>query len=841
MTNWKKMLKRTVKFFAWVAGIYLVLLFIAGLYINAQKEKIIQYITGQVQDKLRGKTTISNLEISVWRHFPNITFQVDGFSLLDSVYNKPVIAAKKVATSFSIFRLLTSKKEVKDIRIEEGIFNLFTDSAGYSNKYLLQAKNKDDQKKKTADHAIEINDISIKDLAITIEDKVANKEISMLVNDLNASIDQTGNLMIIDLEEKITMKKGLGFNLSKGAYLEGQTLEANWNLKMDKALQTLSFDKTKVTIGGHPFEIDGKFSFDKTNPSFAIGLDVKDLPYENVNKIVTAAIRLKTGLVQMKGPVDAHGSVAGSLLPGQEPAVDISWQTKNNTLITPVVSFSGCSFAGNFMNSVNKDSAHNDPNSRISFSSFSGNWDGVNLSGKNITITNLLKPQLHFALHSDCKLEALDNKFALKDISFKGGETSLDLFYDGPITKDKSMLQELEGKLLMKDGVIEYVPRNFIFTNCYGDIGFFKDSISMRRFSCSYLKNKLNVEAEGKNIRRKFVANDVSQEAVVKCYVTSAYINLEDFTPLFAPVKQRAKVVQAPPGFTATAKKLDDILVNSIIAVQVKATGVKHGRLEARNFEADIKFHPHHWELAKVVVDVAGGRINTKGMILHGDNSNHAADITVKVDNVDMRKLLYAFDNFGQDAVTHQNLRGNFSTNASLKAGINRQGKIIPSSLSGIVDFSLKNGALENFPAFENMKNFVFKNRDMKDVRFAELKNTMEIKGTDIFIHRMEIQSSVCRLFVEGNYGLNGKNTDMLVQVPLSNLNDKSFTNDKAPKNKGTKAKVGMSVWLRTQNDETGKIKMKLTLRKKLKDKAKNEKLQRSLEDKKKKAGNFSD
>lgn len=834
MLNGKKILRRTAKFFAWIAGIYLVLLFIAGLYINTQKEKIIQYVTGQMKDKLRGKATISDLEITVWRHFPNIGFQVDGFSLLDSVYNKPIIAAKKVSTSFSIFRLLTSKKEVKDISIEDGIFHLFTDSTGYSNKYLLQAKNKDVPKNQSAEHAIEINDISIKNLAITIEDKIANKEISMLVNDLDASIDQTGSVMNIEMEEKITMKKGLGFNLSKGAYLENQTLEAGWDFKMDKAAQTLSFDKTKVKIGGHPFELDGKFSFDKANPSFAIGLDVKDLPYENVNKIVTAAIRLKTGLVQMKGPVDAHGSVVGSLLPNHEPAVDVSWQTKNNILVTPVVTFSDCSFSGNFMNSVNKDSLHNDPNSRISFSTFSGNWDGVNLSGKNITITNLLEPQLHFILHSDCKLEALDNKFALKDISFKGGETALDLFYDGPITKDKSMLQELEGKLLMKDGVIEYVPRSFTFTNCYGDIGFFKDSISMRRFSCYYLKNKLNVEVEGKNIRRKFVVNDVSQEAVVKCYVSSPYINLEDFNPLFAPVKQRAKAVKAPPGFAATATKLDNILVNSIIAVQVKATDVKHGRMEAKNFEADIKFHPHHWELAKVAVDIAGGRINTNGMILHGDNSNHAADITAKVDNVDMRKLLYAFDNFGQDAITHQNLRGNFSTNALLKAGINRQGKIIPSSLHGTVDFSLKNGALENFPAFENMKNFVFKNRDMKDVRFAELKNKMEIRGADIFINRMEIQSSVCRLFVEGNYGLNGKNTDMLIQVPLSNLNDNSFTNDEAPKNKGTKAKVGMSVWLRAENDETGKVKMKLTLRKKLKDKEKNEKLQKSLEDKKK-------
>ncbi|MES2847948.1 MAG: AsmA-like C-terminal region-containing protein [Bacteroidota bacterium] len=717
---------------------------------------------------------------------------------------------------------------MKRIFIEDGSFHLFTDSAGYSNKYLLQVKSKNEGEKKSSSHAVEINDISIKNFEVIIEDHKANKEISMLVNELDASINGDGKVMDIKMKEKITMKKGLGFNLTNGAYLEKQTVEARWKIQIDKETQTLSFGKTKVKINDHPFTLNGKFVFDKAEPNFAIYLDTKNLPYENVNKIVTAAIKLKTGLVQMKGTVDAQGSVIGSLLPAHEPAVDINWQTTNNTFITPVITFTECSFSGNFMNSVNKDSLHLDPNSRISFSTFQGNWDGVNLSGKNISITNLLEPQLRFVLHSDCKLEALENKFALKDISFKGGEASLDLFYDGPLTKDNSMLQDLEGKLLMRNGVIEYVPRSFTFTDCNGDVGFFKDSISMRKFSCSYLKNKLNIEVDGKNIRRKFVVNDLSQQAVVNCFVNSPYINLQDFNPLFAPVKQRTKTLKAAPTFAATARKIDEVLVNSIIAVQIKAEAVKHQKLEATNFEADIKFHPHHWEVARVSVNLAGGRIVTNGKILHGENSKHTADISTVISNVDVKKLLYAFDNFGQDAITEKNLRGNFSTTASLKAGINNLGRMIPSSLFGTLDFSLKNGAIVNFPPFENMKSFVFKNRDMKNVMFAELKNRMDIKGTDIFINRMEIQSSVGRLFVEGNYGLNGKNTDMLIQVPLSNLSNKSFTDDEAPKNKGTKAKVGMSVWIRAENDETGKVKMKLTLRKKLKDKKMNEKMEKN-------------
>jgi len=839
MTHVKKIGRFTIKLLAWIAGIYLLVLSAAGIYINTQKKSIMQYVSKQLEEKLHGKASISDLDISVWRHFPNIAFRINGFSLADSFYNKPVIAAQKISTTFSLFRLISADKAVKNIFIEDGVFHLFTDSNGYSNNYLLKVKDTSSSSQtRQGGHIIEIDKITVSNFLVSIENKRANKEISMLVNKLQASVEDDGKRMDIEMKEKVTMKKGLGFNLLKGAYVEGQTLEADWDLQLDKATKSLSFENTTVKINEHPFLMKGKFVFDKVNPAFSVSFDVKDLPYENANKIVTAAIREKTGLVKIKEPLNVQGSVNGSLLAHQEPAVDISWQTKNNTLTTPVVTFTNCSFAGNFMNSVHKDSLHNDPNSKITFSHFEGDWDGVYLGGKNITITNLLAPQLHFSLHSDCKLEALDNKLALKDIAFKGGTADLDLFYDGPLTKDNSMLEDLEGQLNIKAGVIEYVPRSFVFTNCNGDVGFFKDSISMRKFSCSYLKNKLDVEAEGKNIRKKFVNKDVSQEAVVKCYVRSSYLNLADFNALFAPVKQRTKLVTPAPTFAATARKLDAILVNSIIDVDVKAADIKHGRLEAKNFDANIKFLPYQWELAKVSVDLAGGTIYTTGKIMHNNNSNHNAAVTANINRVDVSKLLYAFDNFGQDIITHKNLQGNFTAYTSLKAGINRLGNLTPSSLYGTLNFSLTNGALDNFGPFEQMKNFVFKNRDMKHVRFAELKDRMDISAAEVFLHRMEIQSSVCRMFIEGNYDLKGKNTDLLIQVPLSNLNDNSFTAGKAPKNKGTSAKVGMSVWLRAESEEDGKVKMKLTLRKKLKDKKKNEKLQKSLAKGKERAKN---
>ena len=90
-------------------------------------------------------------------------------------------------------------------------------------------------------------------------------------------------------------------------------------------------------------------------------------------------------------------------------------------------------------------------------------------------------------------------------------------------------------------------------------------------------------------------------------------------------------------------------------------------------------------------------------------------------------------------------------------------------SVYGDLDFSIKNGKLLNFEPLQNMSNFLFKKRDFNNVQFGEIRSHMTIRGTEIDIRKMEIESSVLRLFLEGRYSLKD-HTDLEVQVPLSNL-----------------------------------------------------------------------
>lgn len=205
----------------------------------------------------------------------------------------------------------------------------------------------------------------------------------------------------------------------------------------------------------------------------------------------------------------------------------------------------------------------------------------------------------------------------------------------------------------------------------------------------------------------------------------------------------------------------------------------------------------------------AGGTMSLGGQLLNTGAAIHTASVNTTFVNVDVQKIFYAFDNFGQDGITSQSLEGKLTAKANASFVMNDEGKLFPSSTTGNIDFSLKNGALNNYEPIKKIQDFIFKKRDFDNIRFAELKDHLDINKGEVTINRMEIQSSVLSLFVEGLFSQKG-NTDISIQVPLSNL--KKRKEDYDPENIGTDKKGGRSIFLRGRPGSDGNVNFKLDL-----------------------------
>jgi hypothetical protein len=231
-------------------------------------------------------------------------------------------------------------------------------------------------------------------------------------------------------------------------------------------------------------------------------------------------------------------------------------------------------------------------------------------------------------------------------------------------------------------------------------------------------------------------------------------------------------------------------------------------RLIARSVEAtyanvDLNYKNDVITLKNVNVNACDGKISMKGTLQ--DMNKLRADVTVT--NVNVNKLFKQFENFGQDAITSDNLQGMISLDAKFMSELDEKMEVIPESMNGEVRLKLKDGHLLNYEPVQSLSNFLFKNRDFNDISFSELSDVFHIQGYKMTIDELEVASNVLNLFVvNGIYNFKGTSNINLL-IPWSNL--KKRGKNYIPKNSGQSAENTNGLKLNFQGP---KKNLKLTM-----------------------------
>ena len=242
--------------------------------------------------------------------------------------------------------------------------------------------------------------------------------------------------------------------------------------------------------------------------------------------------------------------------------------------------------------------------------------------------------------------------------------------------------------------------------------------------------------------------------------IYSPALNLSSFTYLLKSGKKISSNKSAKKQIKKGGTSIDAILDQGRLNVNLNASRLLYKKFEATNAIANVSLLQDSYVINKVSMDHAGGHVNLSGSLVSLKENYHQAKVDVLMDNVDVNKVFTAFNNFGQDGIKAQNLDGKLNAKINATLELNDDGKTYPNSIESVVDFSLKNGALNNFEPVKKIQSFIFKKRDFENIRFAELKDRLEISNQEIKINRMEIESTVISMYVEGIYSMKGT-TDM--------------------------------------------------------------------------------
>ena len=797
-------LGRYVKYGLRVAGILLgsFLLIYVGiyLYVSLHKKELINQVRTLLKEHIKSDVAIGNIGLDFFTHFPLMAVQLSSVSIRDTLYaehHTPFLEAREVYLRINIVRLATKKNPLTGLRIENGSLNIFTDTAGRSNRYLFSAKKDSSSTGRMSETGI--NNIELENVGISMINQRLQKLIDLEVKSFNCDIRYDSNQAILHIRNRIFIHQ-LGFNLAKGSYLREKTLEGNYTLRFMETQKILAFKNILLHVQGHPFRFDGQFHFAKPSPySFTVSTPAIDLSF--AASLLTPRIAHSLGRFTVSKSVKASATITGSFQPG-EPLVQVGFTATHNDVQTPLAHFVNSSFSGTYTNELAPGLPRTDENSAIQINGFKGNMEGIDLQSDSIRFNNLIQPLVICDLRSDFELATLNNLLGSHSFQLKSGRGKLDIHYKGPLTDTTNVTPDVHGVLLMERGRLLYRPRGINMNDCTGVVSFEGADASVQNMHCLIADNRITMN--GRIAQLLTLMKSEPEKIGLNWTVSSPSLNLESFTDLLQARSRPGETEKRRGKFASIASQIDRMMDQSTIDLDLRAARLHYRRFAASDFKAIVHLDKDKWTLRKVSCQHAGGMFALNGTISPQGRYN-LASLQATFNNIDIHRLMYAFDNFGQQGISSDNIQGKLTADATVHMLLKKTDKVIVSDMAGIVNFSLKEGALLNYEPMQNLQSY-FAKRDMNHIYFAELKDRLTISEGDIDISKMEIQSTAFSIVVQGVYSLRGR-TNITIQVPLSNL--KKRNDSYIPVNRGTEAKRGMSIFLRGRPDKDGRIRFR--------------------------------
>lgn len=190
-------------------------------------------------------------------------------------------------------------------------------------------------------------------------------------------------------------------------------------------------------------------------------------------------------------------------------------------------------------------------------------------------------------------------------------------------------------------------------------------------------------------------------------------------------------------------------------------------RLDLQDITGQFRITQDHFAyLDTISLDAAGGHFALNGYFNGSDPEHIYLQPNIQITGADLDRLLFKFENFGQDAIVSENLHG------QLTAAINGKVRVYPDFVPDLdqsvvhMDVQVLNGRLENYDPILMLADY-FGDKDLTNIKFDTLQNHMDISYGIINIPNMTIESTLGHMDISGTQDMNDS-IDYYVRIPWS-------------------------------------------------------------------------
>ncbi len=723
----------------------LLLLFGVAAYLYANQQNIKQYALDELNKQLISKVEVEQMRLTLFEQFPQVSLDLENVSIEDpSKQHKNLLQSGHIYVGFNLFDIIRKTYRIKQLSFENGELNLRIDQKGKNNFNIF--KTQSPQEPNT--FLVNLDLVELNNMAISYHDLSAKQWYETVVTHL----DLTGNF-----SNKGETLNGKGTLLAKKIQTDNLSLFKNKLIALDIALdlnhetKTYSLKKGNIDINQLKLEAKGSIVSKPKTTQLNLTFGARELNIQDLLSLIPAQIELPENIVS-KGQVYFSGTVQGEVGVKTSPKISFKFGVKNGELnLNRGIALQQLSLEGE----MNNGTKNNAQTSYISLKNVAFHLGQGAVKGA-LRLENFTQPTLTTTLSGELNATDIINFIGKETIEQANGYVKFDINFNGLIAhlnKNGWLKNNASGSLDMNltnlkwkgaDKTIQRVIANLQLTNADAKINQFDATIDQSDIHVSGTLNNLipYLLVDGEQLHAKID-------------YTSSYMDLKHF--------------MFPSASSDTAKKEGIALPENIeIDARLKANQIIYQLFSANNVQTSLHWVGRSIQVNDFKAETMGGSLKLSGQVDHANDGRFLITTTTLLNGIDITNLFKSCGDFGQQEITQKHVKGKLSGEVSLASVWSKDLVCDLAKLYVLGKISITNGELNNYEPMNALGKFIDVN-ELRNLKFADLSNTIEIKNKVIYIPQFDIKNNALNLTLSGSHSFDNM-VDYRMKIKLSEL-----------------------------------------------------------------------
>ena len=724
------------------------------------KDKIINQFIREANKQLNTPVKVAKMEVSLWTSFPKLSIVMKDVYVEDSHPGQyPLLTAGEISFQLSLIDVWQEQYIVQGLRIKDSQTYLKIDTKG-ENNYTIAKEN--GTSKGRGSVSFELHKVSLQNTTVTYSDQEANQQHIFKSTNLLASIQTISDVYNIDASGELTTEK---INVNNKSFLAGKSFQIESDLVYDDIKKVLTINPSLLTLNDADFNVSGEYKWKEKN-LIDLSTTGKDTDIQTLLSFLPESIRKNFQKYQSKGDVYFNSKLKGEISSRRSPSISIDFGFNNITVFHPEYKsrIEQAGLTGSFASSE----VLNGSAGVLVLKNINGTLNGEPFAA-NLIISDFTNPDVTCDFKGRVDAGAVMGFYPIHNVTNVSGALLADVSFKGRVEllKKRATAQKVstQGKVDLQNIAFSYGPDKILLQKLQGNLQFSNNDLALS-----------NVSGELGN--SDFTFNGFFKNIITFLLFENQPIGIEtDLKSNYLDVDQLFAIGFGKPAAGKDQRYEFSISRNINLNFNCDVRELRYKRFHANNLKGDLLVKNEMAVSRNIAFDAMGGDMTFSGIV--DAKNKKAIDVvsTFRLNGIYIDSIFYVFENFNQDFIEDNHLKGQTSADVNLEMVLNPNLRLFQETLVGDISATIKNGELNNFEPMKKLNRYL-NDEGLSRLRFSDLKNDIHIENKTIYIPQMEVRTNVTSIKISGTHTFD-QHIDYHVIAPLRNNKNINLTEAK--------------------------------------------------------------